>query len=205
MVPREDDRPTLVALVDPTLCVSCGICAGSCPPMGVGPPGRTGRDQLAQLRTALLPEVEATPREGRVVVVRCAQGAAALRQRLVDAGATVHDVPCVGGVHTSFIELLVRQGATGVMVAGCPPRDCVGREGPKWLEQRFYHAREAELQSRVDRARVQVVTAALGEDDAVVADFEAFRRRLLALDVVAAEAEVEPEEYCEPVSAEAEA
>ncbi|HSR42029.1 MAG TPA: cytochrome b N-terminal domain-containing protein, partial [Longimicrobiales bacterium] len=50
MVERDDDRPTLVARVDPELCVSCGICAGSCAPMGVGPPGRTGRDQLATVR-----------------------------------------------------------------------------------------------------------------------------------------------------------
>jgi hypothetical protein len=50
MVPRSDGAPGLVALVDPALCVSCGICAGSCAPMGVGPPGRTGRDQLAGVR-----------------------------------------------------------------------------------------------------------------------------------------------------------
>lgn len=203
MVARDDDRPTLVALVNPALCVSCGICAGSCPPMGVGPPGRTGRDQLAQLRATLLPEVLETPHEGRVVVVRCEQGAPDVRRRLVEAGATVHDVPCVGGVHTSFVELLVRQGATGVMIAGCPPRDCVGREGPKWLEQRFYHAREAELQPRVDRERVAVITAALGEGTAVIAAFEEFRRKMLALDVLAAEEAVEPEEFCEPVTSEA--
>ncbi|NIP83640.1 MAG: 4Fe-4S dicluster domain-containing protein, partial [Gemmatimonadetes bacterium] len=49
MVVREGDegRSALVARVDPSLCVSCGICAGSCAPMGVGPAGRTGRDQLA--------------------------------------------------------------------------------------------------------------------------------------------------------------
>src|SRR5690606_26346681 len=46
MVTRADGRETLVARVDPRRCVSCGICAGSCAPMGVGPPGRTGRDQL---------------------------------------------------------------------------------------------------------------------------------------------------------------
>ena len=50
MVKREDDRPALVASVDPARCVSCGICAGSCAPMGVGPPGRSGRDQLTIVR-----------------------------------------------------------------------------------------------------------------------------------------------------------
>ena len=53
MVAREDDRPTLIARVDPARCVSCGICAGSCAPMGIGPPGRSGRDQLAATRALL--------------------------------------------------------------------------------------------------------------------------------------------------------
>ena len=42
------EHADLVARVDPQLCVSCGICAGSCAPMGVGPRGRIwiARDQL---------------------------------------------------------------------------------------------------------------------------------------------------------------
>ena len=48
MVPREDGKKfAFQSYVNPDLCVSCGICAASCAPMGVGPPGRTGRDQLA--------------------------------------------------------------------------------------------------------------------------------------------------------------
>ena len=51
MIPRDDGRDYLLAAVDPALCVSCGICAGSCAPMGVGPPLRTGRDQLGTVRS----------------------------------------------------------------------------------------------------------------------------------------------------------
>ena len=52
----------------------------------------------------------------------------------------------------------------------CPPRDCWNREGPKWLTERVYHDREAELQARVDRARVRIVPVAAGEcGEAVVA------------------------------------
>jgi len=203
MVPRDDGRPTLVALVNPALCVSCGICAGSCPPMGVGPPGRTGRDQLAAVRAELLPAVRRMPREGRVVVVRCEQGAPALRRRLEAAGATIHHVPCVGGLHSSVVELLVRQGAAGVLVVSCPPRDCVGREGPKWLDQRFFHDREAELQARVDRKRIEVATAALGTDDGVMEHFEAFQRKMFALDTLDAEEDVDLRDLCEPEPAEA--
>jgi len=32
----------------------------------------------------------------------------------------------------------------------CPPRDCAGREGPKWLDARLFREREAELQKQID-------------------------------------------------------
>lgn len=197
MVARDDDRPTLVARVDPALCVSCGICAGSCAPMGVGPPMRTGRDQLATIRASLLPLVRSAARDRRVVVACCGQTSGALRQRLGEAGARLHEVTCVGNLHSSVVELLLRQGAAGVMIAACPPRDCVGREGPKWLEQRLYHDREAELQPRVDRRRLRVHTAALGLDDETVAAFEEFRAAVLALGVPEAEEAVDLGEQCE--------
>lgn len=202
MVKRTDDRPTLVALVDPTRCVSCGICAGSCAPMGVGPPGRTGRDQLAQLRESLLPsatqvETDEESAQQRVVVVCCSQIPSSTRTKLTEAGARIHEVSCVGVLHSSVVELMVRQGAAGVMVAGCPPRDCIGREGPKWLDQRFYHDREAELQERVDRRRIRTTTFAVGLDREAVAEFAAFQRDLLALGDNAAEQEIDLRDFCE--------
>src|SRR5690606_4154824 len=122
MVERDDDRPSLVALVNPDLCVSCGICAGSCAPMGVGPPGRTGRDQLAALRN----RDPATPPSG-IVLVCCGETPASHRDALVARGASLHPVSCVGNLHSSVVELLIRGGADGVLIAGCPPRDCLGR------------------------------------------------------------------------------
>ncbi len=190
MVPRDDNRPTLVALVDPTLCVSCGICAASCAPMGVGPPGRTGRDQLADVRHLLMPAIAARPTAERVVAAVCGRTDAALRSRLAAAGAYLHEVPCVGTIHTSVIELLIRQGARGVFVVGCPPRDCTAREGPKWLEQRVYHDREAELQARVDRRRLRIHTGEAGGAAETVAAFSRFRDSLRLLDAPAAEFDV---------------
>lgn len=204
MVDRDDGRPSLVARVDPALCVSCGICAGSCAPMGVGPPGRTGRDQLARARGTLSPALRQPQSRPSVTVVRCAQGSSALDVRLSAEGALIHDVPCVGNLHSSVVELIVRQGAAGVLVLGCPPRDCVGREGPKWLDARFYHDREAELQSRADRARIAVVTAAIGDDTSVLAELAAFRSRLSALAALPAEDAVALTEQCEAVEVEAE-
>jgi len=111
-------------------------------------------------------------------------------------------VTCVGNLHTSVIELLVRQGAPGVLIAGCPPRDCVGREGPKWLEQRLHHEREAELQPRVDRRRVRMVTAAIGLEDEVLGELAEFRRALAALGPPTPEIDIDLRDLCEPASDE---
>ena len=197
MVAREDDRPSLLARVDPSRCVSCGICAGSCAPMGIGPPGRSGRDQLAAVRSSL--EL-ASPGALPITLICCEQvplgHVAAIRAR----GASVRMVPCVGTVHTSVIELLLRSGVPGVMVCGCPPRDCVNREGPKWLHERVYNDREAELQPRVDRRRVRLATFAPGDRAGAIAAFDAFARDIAILDRPDRDADAVVDMLCDAAS-----
>jgi ferredoxin len=188
MLPVPELRPGNAAHVDPGLCVSCGICAGSCAPMAVGPPGRTGRDQLEAVRRF----VGAGP-PAEVVVIACARSVPASRL----SGVSVHETPCAGNLHTSVVELLIRSGVGGVLIASCPPRDCHGREGPRWLEARLFAGREAELQERVDRRRVRVVAAAGGEAERVESALADFRRELARLDAASAEARVELATECE--------
>jgi quinol-cytochrome oxidoreductase complex cytochrome b subunit/coenzyme F420-reducing hydrogenase delta subunit len=205
MVERDDDRPTLVAQVDPLRCVSCGICAGSCAPMGVGPVGHSGRDQLIDLRQSLLPALHNSPGQSPIVVVCCAQTPRPHRDALVERGAKIHEIPCVGNLHSSVVELLVRNGAPGVLIGGCPPRDCSGREGPKWLEERLFNDREAELQPRVDRRRVSTTTIAAGNLNGTMAAYTAFLEQVRELDAPIAEPDAEPEVICDPVPVEEEA
>lgn len=198
MTTRADGRPERLAHVDPSLCVSCGICAGSCAPMGIGPPGRTGRDQLARLR-ALLAGPDWQP--GALVVIGCEQGAARFGPDITARGGLPLPVSCAGNLHTSVIELLVRGGAGGVLVAGCPPRDCRHREGPQWLTARVYHEREAELQARVDRRRVRVVWVNAADRRGLLAAFDEFAASIAALPPPAAARQVEPSAECEPAGA----
>lgn len=179
MVPRTDDRPTLLAQVDPALCVSCGLCAGSCAPMGIGPPGRSGRDQLTAIRSVLnLGDAVNLP----IVAICCAQGPESHASAMRGHGVYVHSVPCVGNLHSSAIELFLKKGARGAIVFGCPPRDCVSREGPKWLHERVFNDREAELQPRVDRRRVRLATAAPGDLAGTIEALGSFERELDALE-----------------------
>lgn len=167
MVPRANrvgSQSEMVALVDPDRCVSCGICAGSCAPMGVGPAGRTGLDQVARVRrTFATTSASSINRSLSPVAYCCEHAAPAHLEQLRQEGADVQLVNCAGNLHSSVIELTLRAGAPGVMVYTCAPRDCKGREGPKWLHERMFNDREAELQARVDRNRVATAVMAPGD------------------------------------------
>jgi ferredoxin/coenzyme F420-reducing hydrogenase delta subunit len=199
MLPRSDGRADHVARVNPDRCVSCGICAGSCPPMGVGPPGRTGRDQLARVREFIAREAA-----DRIVVICCEHGAWSLRGRIEAEGARVYPVDCAGSVHTSVIELLVRSGRPGVLTLACPPRDCWNREGPKWLAERMYEEREAELQARVDRRRVRLAYASAGDGRDAIEALRDFRASLVAEGVHPPDASLDVDLDCRPSPVEAE-
>lgn len=194
MVTRSDGRAELVASVDPDLCVSCGICAGSCAPMSVGPPGRKGRDQLVRVRSFL---AKRSPGPGEVVLVACSRGAGELGELEEFEGAAVYPVECIGSLHTSVVEFLVRGGAGGVMVAACPERDCWNREGTKWARQRLFEDREAELKERVDRARVTFVEAGSGERAGLAAEVRKFTAAVRRLIPPEAESEMEPDVDCD--------
>ena len=185
MMPVTTNAAGRAALVDPGRCVACGVCAGSCAPMAVGPPGRTGRDQLTAARAfaaaqALGPD--------RVVLVACRNGAGGLASRSELDGCPVLAVSCGGNLHSSVVETLLRSGAGAVLVATCPPRDCASREGPKWLEARLFEGREAELHERVERRRVRVVHAGEGEGAVVRRALAVLRQAVAALDRAVPEA-----------------
>jgi ferredoxin len=196
MIPRSDGRGDVLASVDPALCVSCGICAGSCAPMGIGPPGRTGRDQLETIRGFM---AHPARRTGEVVVVACGHGAAAVGPALQAAGAACHAVDCAGNLHTSVIEYALRAGASGVLVLACPGRDCRNREGPTWLIERIYHDREAELQERVDRRRVRVAHASAGDRTDALEALARFEASITAIaGTIEAERNISIEAECAP-------
>jgi coenzyme F420-reducing hydrogenase delta subunit/Pyruvate/2-oxoacid:ferredoxin oxidoreductase delta subunit len=199
MVARTDGRADVVAQVSPDLCVSCGICSGSCAPMGVGPPGRNGRDQLAAIKAWM-----ARPERisGEVVVVACDYGGASFADRLQATAAAVYRVQCAGNLHTSVIEYAIRTGAGGVLVLACPPRDCRNREGPRWLGERVYHDREAELQARVDRRRVALGYAGPADRKAALETVRRFQDQIVALESAEVEKEIVLNTECEPVPEE---
>jgi coenzyme F420-reducing hydrogenase delta subunit len=162
--------------------------------MGVGPPGRTGRDQLVRVRTFL---ADPARRPGDLVAIACEYGAGALAPTLESEGAVVYPVDCAGNLHSSVVELLVRAGTGGVLVLPCHARDCRNREGARWLADRIYAGREAELEDRVDRRRVAVVPAGAYDDGTAAAAVRRFRQGIAALDRPATDVNAEVDPKCE--------
>ena len=112
-------------------------------------------------------------------------------------GSPVYPVSCSGNIHSSVVEYLVRRGAAGVLVASCPPRDCWNREGGRWLEQRLFHDREAELQERVDKRRVRLCWVGEAEQRELLEALRAFRDDLAAIDAGFAEPQPDVGRECD--------
>lgn len=168
--------------------------------MGVGPPGRTGREQLTVAR--LFGE-EATPRRDEVVLLGCRHGLGSHSALGAVDGVLPYDTGCSGSVHTSVLEQMLRSGAGGVYLLTCPGRDCLYREGPKWSRQRIYEDREAELQPRVDRRRVRIGGFARSEVAAAKGDLEQFVATVRGLESESTGVTSAPQFECAPSLEEA--
>ena len=207
----------IVAMMDTSLCVSCGICAGSCAPMLVGPPQRRGQDHLAGARAfmaevvlpasgggvtpgaALEGSASSAALEGSVVVMACEQGVAAGMALEGVNGVFHYSTHCVGAMHTSAMEFMLRRGVSGLYLLSCPERDCQYREGAQWMRERVYNDREAELHERVSKNRVRFGYFGRGQEGAALADITAFREALLRHEELPPpEESVEIEPICEP-------
>jgi coenzyme F420-reducing hydrogenase delta subunit len=179
-VRRTDDLPfPSQASVNPSLCVSCGICVGACPsstPFRRSEDLKTGIDlpdySLKELRERVIAAAGSLAKPGRVLVLACEHGAAAGRPE----GTVV--MPCVAMMPPSLVDfVLSRDLADGVVVAGCSESSCYNRLGIKWTEQRFAGQRDPYLRARVPRERVATIWASAleaGKAQTAIAAFAGF-------------------------------
>jgi quinol-cytochrome oxidoreductase complex cytochrome b subunit/coenzyme F420-reducing hydrogenase delta subunit len=167
MKKRSDGSPfNQEAVVDPDMCVSCGICVGSCP---TATPFRR--------RGELIPGIEMPELTVADMRKRTEQAAAGLKgnnrilaygcEHAIDPKTLGQDnlasviMPCVAMLPPSFIDfVLSRDLADGVLITGCRDGECHYRLGARWMEERIAGDRDPRLRKRVDRSRVRKVWAA---------------------------------------------
>ncbi len=182
MVPRTDGKVFLTqAFVDPSKCVSCGICAGSCDSAGVGLPWFDVLDKRAEMDRFV---AAACKRDSQTFVAFVCTSSAGETLEIdpVTAhcallpGYTVMRVPCAGWVHALTVERAIRHGAAGVLIVACGPGSSRYREGGKWTEMRMAGERVPSLNlDKVDPAKVRVLELFRGDARRLSREAAAFR------------------------------
>ncbi|MFK5979857.1 MAG: cytochrome b N-terminal domain-containing protein [Rhizobiaceae bacterium] len=177
-------------IVDPSKCVACGLCAGSCPTAtpfrrlsdllpGIDLPDRT----IASLREQA--EQAATQLNGknRIMVFNCDHGPSLnkIESDFPDSIGVV-SLACVGQLPPSFIDyVLSRNLADGVMLTGCQENSCESRFGIEWTEQRIAAERDPHLRKRVPRERLKTAWVGSTGSSHLRVALEAFSKELKTL------------------------
>jgi len=164
MVPREDGKPhKLVAIANPDLCVSCGICIGSCTDHAISL-GGLSVEAIGDVVQARLQQAQ-REKQGVRLVFTCERHAAQEARPYQEQPASIEGgrvvevipLPCVGAVHADLVGLALEAGAAEVQVVGCPPEDCAHREGNHWTEARLTRQRLPRLKRAYIGAPVSTV------------------------------------------------
>lgn len=163
MGPRSDGMPFAAqAVVDPSLCVACGICAGACPRAtpfrrrtellpGIDLPDLT----MARIRSAVQRAAATLRGNGRIIVFGCTSGVP-LDGLPVGTAASV-PLNCIGQLPPSFIDyVLSQQLADGVVLTGCTEGGCQARFGIEWTKRRIARTRHPYLREEVARERIRM-------------------------------------------------
>ncbi len=166
MVERHDGkRHKYIAIEDPSLCVSCGICVASCDIFAVTM-GDTLPEVMWATVAAQLAIAKAKSPEGKVKVVFTCERHAAHGARpylengqalALQEGLEIVTLPCVGAAPPDLMSRALDAGASEVQVIGCPPFDCTNREGNIWAEQRLIRKRVPRLRRAYANAPITAV------------------------------------------------
>jgi ferredoxin/coenzyme F420-reducing hydrogenase delta subunit len=170
MAPHPNQRiGRTLAVVDADLCVACGICAGACPsstPFRSAAHLVTGIDMpqspLDGLRERLRRSLQGRATARPIVIFGCDHGADVTQAKAQDVVA--FSLLCAGQLPPSFVEYALRDGAAGVVVAACREGGCEFRFGERWTAERLRGEREPHLRASVDRDRIELVFAGIGDE-----------------------------------------
>jgi quinol-cytochrome oxidoreductase complex cytochrome b subunit len=161
MEPRSDGKAyETEAVVDPELCLSCGICVGACP---TATPFRKRSDlvpgidlpdhSMAKLREEIHQAVSTLISSQRVLVFSCDDGTNL--DHLADSRTAVIRLSCMAQLPPSFLDyVLSRNFVDGVFMAGCISEACQYRFGADWTAQRINRQRDPRLRKRVSGEQV---------------------------------------------------
>jgi len=148
------------AEADPASCVRCGICAVECPAAAISLAPPDGDTSPA---VKITNGVSAGREPNKIVAFLCSRSAA---QALESAAATVREnlapvvVPCAGTIDIAHILAAFREGAAGILAAGCHTGNCASIYGTVLAAERAARARAVLEEIGIDPGRVLFTTLA---------------------------------------------
>jgi quinol-cytochrome oxidoreductase complex cytochrome b subunit/coenzyme F420-reducing hydrogenase delta subunit len=176
MRPRTDGRPyDQEAVVHADLCVSCGICIGSCDTSALILPEYS----LVGIR-AVMKKRLADQAESRLLVFTCEKAVPAEKIQSGIPWINPIGLPCIGTIHPLLIEDALKSGATGIFMAACPVGDCHFRTGNRLLEERLAGQREPHPKSPLDFSRIRMAPFSTLQVEEAVREVDRFRKEATA-------------------------
>lgn len=165
MVERHDGSGhKLLAIADPSKCVGCGICLGSCDDfyaIQLGNLEPTALKEAVEERLAVA-KTAASDKQVKLIFTckrHAAHGAEPFLNGITndDVYVEVMALNCTGAVQPSLLPIALANGADEVEVVGCPPYDCNFRFGNMLEEQRVTNERVPRLRKKYDHAPITAV------------------------------------------------
>ncbi|MDI6709927.1 MAG: FAD-dependent oxidoreductase [Bacillota bacterium] len=162
MRPDKDGIP----VPNPLVCRRCGICQGGCPLQAVSLP-ECGIKAVAGMIEAADPSF-AGDGEPAVLAFLCAHDAYVAAEAAARAGRMAPNVvtikvPCAGAVNMAWVGDAMTQGLDGVLIGGCPRRECHHGKGRELAEQRLANARETLERMMLEPGRIRVAPIGIGD------------------------------------------
>jgi coenzyme F420-reducing hydrogenase delta subunit/Pyruvate/2-oxoacid:ferredoxin oxidoreductase delta subunit len=132
------------------LCQGCGTCVAACPSAAITGAHFTNDQLMSQI-------------EGILWDVGKGLESIKKAESVAETNLRVIRVMCSGRVDPQFVLKALRQGADGVMIAGCHPGECHYVEGNIKALRRFLLLKQMLRQLGIEKERVQLVWASASE------------------------------------------
>ncbi|MBN1276597.1 MAG: hydrogenase iron-sulfur subunit [Deltaproteobacteria bacterium] len=164
-------------------CQGCGICASECPMDAI----QIGEFSDKAIHDQVQKSMANTGKAPNIVAFCCQNSAQEAAQMAADFGIALPEglhliqVPCAGKIDLDYILNAFVQGADGVLVMACHPRNCKSEHGNTYARWRVNDAQNRLSKAGLDKARLSFVTLAsnMGSEFArIVTEFETWLRDL---------------------------